>query len=80
MRSATGWRSAGKPRFEVRELGRTLRGSSIPLPKALLKLVLGATVPRLAHRALLAALPPELGSYLLEAGQGVHIAGARTLC
>lgn len=72
----TGWRAGAKPRFEVRELGRTLRSSSVPLPKALLRLVLAATLPRLLQRALLTALPPELGEYLLECGQAVHVAGA----
>ena len=74
--SVTGWRPAGKPRFEVRELGRTLKGSSVPLPKALLKLVLTATLPRLLQRGLLTALPPELGEYLLDCGQALHIGGA----
>lgn len=73
--SATGWRSGGKPKFEIKELRRTLKKSSIPMPKALLRLVLNATLPRLLHRGLLTALPPELGHYLLDSAKDLHIAG-----
>jgi len=74
--STAGWRSAGKPRFEVRNLQRTLKKSTVPIPKTLLRMILNATLPRLIQRALLVALPPELGQYLLACKQGVHIAGA----
>jgi hypothetical protein len=74
--SASGWRPAGKPRFEVRNLQRTLKNSSMPVPKTLLRMILNATLPRLLQRTLLVALPPELGQYLLACKQGVHFAGA----
>ncbi|CAL8467730.1 g7268 [Coccomyxa elongata] len=73
--SATGWRSGGKPKFEIKELRRTLKDSNIPMPKTLLRLILNATLPRLIHRGLLTALPPELGQYLLESAQELHVAG-----
>jgi hypothetical protein len=47
----------------------------VPLPATLLRMILNATLPRLLHRSLLTALPPELGQYLLDAGQEVHVAG-----
>ena len=77
--SAAGWRPAGKPRFEVVNLQRSLKNSSVPMPKTLLRMILNATLPRLIQRALLVALPPELGQYLLACKQGIHIAGAAAL-
>ena len=74
--STSGWRPAGKPTFEVRNLQRTLKSSTVPMPKTLLRMILNATLPRLIQRALLAALPQELGQYLLACRQGIHIAGA----
>ena len=74
--SAAGWRPAGKPRFEVVNLQRSLKNSTVPMPKTLLRMILNATLPRLIQRALLVALPPELGQYLLACKQGIHIAGA----
>ena len=74
--STSGWRPAGKPHFEVRNLQRTLKNSSVPVPKTLLRMILNATLPRLLQRTLLVALPPELGQYLLACKQSVHIAGA----
>ncbi len=46
------------------------------MPKTLLRLILNATLPRLIHRGLLTALPPELGQYLLESAQELHVAGS----
>ena len=46
------------------------------MPKTLLRMILNATLPRLIQRALLVALPQELGQYLLACRQGIHIAGA----
>ena len=74
--STSGWRPAGKPTFEVKNLQRTLKSSTVPMPKTLLRMILNATLPRLIQRALLAALPQELGQYLLACRQGIHIAGA----
>ena len=74
--STSGWRPAGKPTFEVRNLQRTLKSSTVPMPKTLLRMILNATLPRLIQRALLVALPQELGQYLLACRQGIHIAGA----
>ena len=60
----------------MRNLQRTLKNSSVPVPKTLLRMILNATLPRLLQRTLLVALPPELGQYLLACKQDVHIAGA----
>ena len=80
--SATGWRSGGKPKFEIKELRHSLKDSNIPMPTTLLRLILNATLPRLLHRGLLTALPPELGQYLLDSAQEIHVTGAAsdTIC
>ena len=70
-----GWHTATKPVFEVLSLERKARGASVPLPKAIIKYILSAVLPRVLQRKLLGALPAELGQYLLEAGQGARIAG-----
>ena len=57
-------------------LRRAVTGANIPMPRALLKLVLSLLVPRLLQRAILGSLLPELGKYLLEADQSIHLAGA----
>ena len=57
-------------------LQRSLKNSPVPMPKMLLRMILNAPLPRLIQRALLVALPPELGQYLLACKQGIHIAGA----
>ena len=71
-----GWTVGAKPHFEVTHLRRSVTGNSVPLPRALLRLVLGLVVPRLLTRLLLTMLPPELGTYLLSADQTVYLAGA----
>ena len=71
-----GWCAAGKPRFEILHLARKVSGANVPLPVTLLRLVLGLTLPRLLHRSLLLALPPELGQYLLTAACALNIAGS----
>ena len=71
----TGWRASGKPVFEVNSLAREVKGNTVPLPKALLKLILTMVVPRVLQRKVQAMLPVELGQYLSEANQGVHITG-----
>ena len=56
-------------------LERKTRGASVPLPKTIIRYILNAVLPRVLQRKLLGALPPELGQYLLEAGQGARLAG-----
>lgn len=70
-----GWHTATKPVFEVLSLERKARGASVPLPKAIIKYILSAVLPRVLQRKLMGALPAELGQYILEAGQGARLAG-----
>ena len=74
--SVTGWQVGARPLWDVVHLRRAVTGNNIPMPRALLKLVLSLLVPRLLQRWLLSALLPELGKYLVEADQPVHLAGA----
>lgn len=60
-------------------LERKARGTSVPLPKAIIKYILSAVLPRVLQRKLLGALPAELGQYLLEAGQGARLTGENIL-
>ena len=78
VRSVTGWQAGAKPQWDIIHLRRAVSGASIPMPRALLKLVLSLLVPRLLQRSILSALLPELGKYLVEADQAVHVAGAQT--
>lgn len=71
----TGWRSSGRPIFEVNSLARQLTGNTVPVPKTLLKFILGIVVPRVMSQKVQALLPVELGDYLSQAQQGVHITG-----
>lgn len=64
-----------KPQWELTHLRRAVTGNSVPMPRALLRLVLALVVPRLITRLLLTLLPPELGTYLLAAEQTVYLAG-----
>lgn len=75
----TGWKAAGRPVFEINSLAREVKGNTVPLPKTLLKLILGMVVPRVVQRKIQALLPPELGQYLSEAQQGIHLAGRNAL-
>ena len=71
----TGWEVAGKPVFEINSLAREVKGNTVPLPKTLLKLILGIVLPRVLQRKVQALLPVELGQYLSDAPQGFHITG-----
>ena len=73
--SVQGWYEAKKPVLEILSLERLVKGSNVPLPKALIKAILTAVLPRVLQRKLLASLPPELGQYLIDAGRGFAIAG-----
>jgi len=69
------WAPAGKCSIEVSKVTRSVRGASVPVPPALLKLIVGAVLPPVFQGLLLGALPAELGEYLLDAGVGVSLAG-----
>ncbi|GAB4822561.1 hypothetical protein N2152v2_009607 [Parachlorella kessleri] len=67
-----GWQPGEKPVFDVQHLKTRLKGSNVPMPDALIKTILRMAIPGLIQRKLLGAVPRELGSYLLAAGQGFH--------
>ena len=54
--------AGGEAAFEVRNLQRTLKNSTVPVPKTLLRMILNATLPRLLQRTLLVALPRSWAS------------------
>lgn len=74
--SVGGWAMGATPKWEVTHLRRSAKGNSVPLPRAILRLVLAIVVPRILTRLLLTMLPPELGTYFLEADQAVYLSGA----
>lgn len=63
-----GWQPAEKPMFDVTHLHTRLKGNNVPMPDALIKTILRLAIPGLIQRKLLAVVPRELGSYLLEGG------------
>ena len=69
------WAPAGMCSIDVARVTRSVRGASVPVPPALLRLIVGAVLPPVFQRLLLGALPAELGEYLLDAGAGVSLAG-----
>ena len=69
------WAPAGRCAIDVSKVARSVRGASVPVPPALLKLIVSAVLPPVFQRLLLGALPAELGEYLLDAGVGVRLAG-----
>lgn len=71
----TGWRSSGKPIFEINSMARQLTGNTVPVPKTLLKFILSLVVPRVISQKVQALLPTELGEYLSQAQYGCHITG-----
>ncbi|KAK9802713.1 hypothetical protein WJX73_010173 [Symbiochloris irregularis] len=73
--SVGGWAMGATPKWEVTHLRRSAKGNSVPLPRAILRLVLAIVVPRIITRLLLTMLPPELGTYFLEADQTVYLSG-----
>ena len=80
-----GWKSAGKPVFEINSLSREVTGNTVPLPKTLLKFILTLVMPRVIRQKIQEILPVELGNYLANASQGVHVSGeaswtSGTLC
>ena len=69
------WSPAGKCAIDVARVVRAVRGASVPVPAALLRLIVGTVLPPVFQSLLLGALPAELGEYLLDAGVGVSLAG-----
>ena len=57
-------------------MARQLTGNTVPVPKTLLRFILSIVVPRVISQKVQALLPVELGDYLSQAQQGVHITGA----
>ena len=47
--------------FSIVDLSKSLTGASLPVPTALVKVVLNALVPRIVVKAMVAALPAVLG-------------------
>ena len=69
-----GWRPLGRPTIDVHSVRRAVLGASVPVPRALLRLIVGAVLPPVFSRLLLGALPSELGEYAADAGPAARVA------
>lgn len=63
-----GWRPASKLRLEIIQLEHSISGTSVPVPKTLLKYLLNMLLPALIEARLLAVLPAEVGQYFVAQG------------
>ncbi|CAG9467634.1 unnamed protein product [Pedinophyceae sp. YPF-701] len=61
-----GWRMPKGVQFTVREITKEIVGASIPVPNAIIKLVLSKVLPKVLERFFTRVVPPELGDYLLR--------------
>ena len=69
-----GWRQMGRPTIDVHSVRRAVRGASVPVPRALLRLIVGAVLSPVFSRLLLGALPSEIGEYAADAGPAARVA------
>jgi hypothetical protein len=51
-------------------------GSNVPLPHALIKMLVNYIMPSVLQKVFLAGLPAELGHYVLTCGEAIHVSGA----
>jgi len=70
-----GWQAAKAVGFEVISLRHTAKGSSVPLPTTLVKMILNLVLPKVVKRSVIPAVPKELGEYLLDSGTGMKVGG-----
>ena len=63
-----GWQPASKLKLEIIQLEHSISGTTVPVPKTLLKYLLNMLLPTLVEARLLAVLPAEVGQYFIEKG------------
>mmetsp|Transcript_35102 Transcript_35102/g.56199 ORF Transcript_35102/g.56199 Transcript_35102/m.56199 type:complete len:533 (+) Transcript_35102:41-1639(+) len=61
-----GWRASKEFEFRILKVERKITGSSIYVPKSLLKLVLNQILPGVIRTAIMKIIPVELGTYLSQ--------------
>jgi hypothetical protein len=71
-----GWQPARKLQLEIIQLEHSISGTSVPLPKTLLKYLLNMLLPNLIEARLAAVLAAELGQYFIDkATPGMQLGG-----
>ena len=62
--------------MDILQLEHSMSGTSVPVPRALLKYILNLVLPSLIQTRLRALLPVELGQYFLKASTpGIQLGG-----
>lgn len=71
-----GWQPTNKLKLEIIQLEHSISGTSVPVPKTLLKYLLNMLLPTLLEARILALLPAEIGQYFIEKSTpGLQIGG-----
>ncbi|KAG1654977.1 hypothetical protein FOA52_004564 [Chlamydomonas sp. UWO 241] len=70
-----GWKAPDKINLSIITLNHRMRGSSLPLPAAALRAMLGLYLPGMLTRTLIGSLPSELGAYVAASGEPVKGSG-----
>lgn len=73
--SLLGWQAPDRLSFEILHLDRQVQGSSVPLPKTLVRTILNMVMPNVFTKLFLTMLPTELGKYVTQSGERIHISG-----
>ena len=71
-----GWQPASKLKLEIIQLEHSISGTSVPVPKTLLKYLLNMLLPALIEARLTAVLAAEVGQYFIDkATPGLQVGG-----
>ncbi|KAF5831416.1 hypothetical protein DUNSADRAFT_13151 [Dunaliella salina] len=72
---AEGWKEGRPVSLKVLQLEHKMRGNLMNLPQSAIKGLLHLFLPSYLGKAIVASLPPELGQYVVEANEDVHLSG-----
>lgn len=71
-----GWRPTQKLKLSITQLEHSISGTTVPVPKTLLKYMLNLLLPAVIEARLLAVLPAEVGQYFIgKDTPGVQVGG-----
>lgn len=71
-----GWRPTQKLKLSITQLEHSISGTTVPVPKTLLKYMLNLLLPAVIEARLLAVLPAEVGQYFIgKDTPGVQLGG-----
>eukprot|EP00892_Ulva_mutabilis_P006932 jgi/Ulvmu1/4610/UM002_0339.1 len=71
-----GWRPTHKLKLSITQLEHSISGTTVPVPKTLLKYMLNLLLPAVIEARLLAVLPAEVGQYFVgKDTPGVQVGG-----